>query len=93
VEKIQVWLKSDKNNGYFTGRPTYIYDNLSLNISKNTDFLDKFVEKIKTHMLCSTVFFSKNRAVYEIIWTNMVQPDRPQMTVRSRKDVICMLDN
>jgi len=25
--------------------------------------------------------FSKNRAVYEIIWKNMVQPDRPQMTI------------
>jgi hypothetical protein len=30
VEKIQVSLKSDKNNGYFTCRPTYIYDNISL---------------------------------------------------------------
>jgi hypothetical protein len=26
VEKIQVLLKSDKNNGYFTWRPMYIYD-------------------------------------------------------------------
>jgi hypothetical protein len=30
VEKVQVWLKSNKNNGYFTWRPTYIYDNISL---------------------------------------------------------------
>jgi len=33
VEKIQVSLKSDKNNGYFTSRPTHIYDNISLNSS------------------------------------------------------------
>jgi hypothetical protein len=33
VEKIQVSLKSDKNNGYFTRRPVYIYDNISLNSS------------------------------------------------------------
>jgi hypothetical protein len=33
VEKIQVSLKSDKNNGYFTLRPMYIYDNVSLNSS------------------------------------------------------------
>jgi hypothetical protein len=33
VEKIQVWLKSDKNNGYFTWRPTYIYDIISQNSS------------------------------------------------------------
>jgi hypothetical protein len=30
VEIIQVSLKSDKNNGYFTWRPMYIYDNISL---------------------------------------------------------------
>ena len=32
---------------------------------KNT--LEKAVEKIKTHILCS-VTFSENRAVYEIMW-------------------------
>jgi len=25
--------------------------------------------------------FSKNHAVYGIMWENMVEPDRPQMTV------------
>ena len=29
-EKIQLSLKSDKNNGYFTWRPTYIFDHISL---------------------------------------------------------------
>ena len=33
VEKIQVSLKSGKNNGYFTWRPTYIHDNISPNSS------------------------------------------------------------
>ena len=33
VEKIQVQLKSDKNNGYFTPRRFHIYDNISLNSS------------------------------------------------------------
>jgi hypothetical protein len=33
VEKIQVLLKSDKNNGYFTWLPVYIYDNISLDSS------------------------------------------------------------
>ena len=32
-EKIQVSLKSYKNNGYFTRRRFYIYDNISLNYS------------------------------------------------------------
>jgi hypothetical protein len=33
VEKIKVLLKSDKNNAYFTWRPMYMYDNISLNSS------------------------------------------------------------
>ena len=33
VEKIQVSLKSDKNKGYFTWRPIYIFDHISLNSS------------------------------------------------------------
>jgi len=24
------------------------------------------------------IFFSENRAIYEIMWENMVEPDRPQ---------------
>ena len=33
LEKIQVWLKFDKNKGYFTWRSMYICDNVSLNFS------------------------------------------------------------
>ena len=33
AENIQVPLKSDKNNEYFTWKPTYSYDNISLNSS------------------------------------------------------------
>jgi hypothetical protein len=43
-------------------------------------FQTKVVEKIKTHIL-SSVTFSENRAVYEIMWENMVQTDRPQMRI------------
>jgi hypothetical protein len=32
-KKIQVSLKSDKNNRYFTWRPMYIYDDISQNSS------------------------------------------------------------
>jgi len=27
------------------------------------------------------IFFFENRAVYEIMWKNFVQPGRPQMTI------------
>jgi hypothetical protein len=40
---------------------------------------DKFVVKIKTRVLCSVIFFSENRTVYEIMWKNIVEPDRPQL--------------
>jgi hypothetical protein len=39
------------------------------------------VLKIMTHILCSIIFFLGNRAVYEILLKNMVQPDRPQVTI------------
>jgi hypothetical protein len=35
VKKIQVLLKPDKNNGYFTWRHFDIYGNISLNSSYN----------------------------------------------------------
>jgi hypothetical protein len=38
--------------------------------------VSKFIEKIKTHILCSvTFFFFENRDVYEIMSKNAVQPD------------------
>jgi hypothetical protein len=42
-------------------------------------FQTKLVEKIKTHILCS-ISFAENRAVYEVMWKNAVELDRPQMT-------------
>jgi len=44
-------------------------------------FPTEFVERIKTHILCIIIFFSENRAAYEIMWRGMVQTDRPQMTI------------
>jgi hypothetical protein len=38
VEKIQIWLKSDKNNSYFTLRHMYIYGNMLLSSSKIEKF-------------------------------------------------------
>ena len=43
-------------------------------------FYTKVVEKIKTHILCSKTLFFDNRAVYEMVWKNFVEPVRPQMT-------------
>jgi len=45
-------------------------------------FQTKVAEKIKTHITCSITFFPPIRALYEIMWKNIVEPDRPQMTQR-----------
>jgi hypothetical protein len=82
VEKIQVSLKHGKNNGYSTWRPIYIFHHISLNFSKNEKyFRQKLYRKSKhTHFKCNNCFF-ENRAVYDIMWKNILEPDRPQVTI------------
>jgi len=59
VEKIKFCLKSNKNQGYFTLIPMYIYDNISLSSSYEWEVSGmKRVDKIKTHFSCN-IFFSK----------------------------------
>ena len=36
---------------------------------------------VSTHSYIMWSNFSENRAVYEIMWGNMLKPDRPQMTL------------
>jgi len=76
------WLKSDKNNGTLhEDQYTYTSDHISLNSSQNEKcFRKKVVEKIKT-ILYPIIFFPENRAVYEIIWKNVIEPDRPQVKI------------
>jgi hypothetical protein len=61
-------------------KPTYILDDIVLNSSWNTKYFRKFVEKSK-HILCSITFFFQHRAVYAIMWKNMLQPDTPHMII------------
>jgi len=42
-------------------------------------FQTEVVQKVKTHILHSVTFF-KYRGIYEIMWKNTVESDRPQMT-------------
>jgi len=42
-------------------------------------FQTKIVEEIKTCFLC---WFFFNCAIYEIMWKNIVETDRPQMTIQ-----------
>jgi hypothetical protein len=53
-------------------------------------FQTQFVEKIKTRVLCLKTFLSENRAVCKEVWKNIVEPGRPQMTMR-RMRVACWI--
>jgi hypothetical protein len=79
VEKIQVWLKSDKNNGHLLeGLCAFI----SWLILLRMRFVpDRRTENQTTHFILSN-FFLEDRVVYEIMWKNIVEPGRPQVTIR-----------
>ena len=36
-------------------------------------------EKENTRLMLSNFFFSKSRAIYEIMWKSMVEPERSQL--------------
>jgi hypothetical protein len=48
----------------------------------------KIAEKIKMHISCSVTFLFENRAAYEIMWQNIVDRGRPQVTIW-RKCIVC----
>jgi BarA-like signal transduction histidine kinase len=54
-------------------------------------FRTKVVEEFTKHFYIQWLFFLlENRAVYEIMWKNIVERDRPQMTI-SHKRVACWI--
>ena len=75
VKTIQVSLKSDKNNGYFTWRPIISHSFL-LRMKNVSDKICRINQN--KHFMWITFF--QNCAIYEIIRKNIVQWDRPQMT-------------
>ena len=81
TEKIEVPLKFEKNNLYCTVHEvqrTATINSFSF-LVRMRNISDKIVAEIKTQILCSIFFF--NCAVYEIMWKNMVQPERPQVVM------------
>jgi len=41
-----------------------------------------FQTKAETQISHSTTFLPKNGNAYDIMWENLVEPDRPQMTIQ-----------
>ena len=81
IEKIQVSLKSDKNNMYFTWIPMCMFYCISLSSSKTEKVSDKSCRENQNTRLCSKLFF-KSCAIYETVRKNTAEPGRPQMTIR-----------
>jgi hypothetical protein len=44
-------------------------------------FSDKFAEKMKTQFVVKNILFYKNCTIYEIMWKNMLDPERPQVKI------------
>jgi hypothetical protein len=80
-----IFRKSDKYNVRVlymqqTDRPVHFWSHLAHFCLESEVFKTKIVEKIETHNLCSAAFF-ENRAVCVTMWGNIVEPEKPQMTV------------
>jgi hypothetical protein len=83
IAKIQMLLNSDKNNGYLTKIPLYISDHISLSSFRNEKYFKQSCrDNQKTYYtFIFNNFVFENHAVYELIWKNTVERDRPQMTI------------
>jgi hypothetical protein len=44
-------------------------------------FQIKVVEEVKIHILSSITLFPENHVLYDIMWKNIVKPDRSKMTI------------
>jgi hypothetical protein len=68
VQEIEVLLKSDKNGGYFTWRPTHFFLSRPAQLFLEREmFQTKVVEKIKTHILCSVTFPRKSCRLWDSV--------------------------
>ena len=82
VEDIQVSLKSDKNNGYFTRRSTDIFDHISLISSQNEKCFRQKLQTKSKHILCSVNFFLRKWCIFcKIVQKTVVERGRPLMTI------------
>jgi len=79
VDEVQVSLRPDKNIVYYFWRLcTFMIISRSFLIRMRS-VSGRFVEKSKSRILCLITFFVANHPVYEIMWKNTLQPDRPQV--------------
>jgi len=68
---------------------THFWSYLAQLFSEREIFQTEILENIKTYFVFCNFFF-ENRAIYEIMWKNILEPNRPQMTIWSMLIVISM---
>jgi len=79
VGKIKVLLKSDELR-YFTWRPIYSCDYISLISSYNWKFSDKNCRENQNTFYIPCSSFEKC-VIYEMMWKYIVEVGRPQVTI------------
>jgi len=76
AEKIQVSLKSDKNNGtLLEDRYTFFIISRSV-LLRMRNVSDESCRESQNTFYFQVTLFSQNRAIDEIMWKNIVEPDR-----------------
>jgi len=74
VDKTNILLKSDKNNNKFK------FVIISRRILRTRNVSERSCRKTQNTHFKFNFFFSKS-SIYEIMWKNMVEPERLQMTI------------
>ena len=80
VKKIQVSLKSNTSNWYFTWRPKYVFEYTSFSFSKNEKCFKQELQRNKnTHFVLNN-FFSKIVRLWDNVEKSIAE-NRPQMKI------------
>jgi len=82
VEKVNVLLRAMKNNKYFTyeDEGTFMIISPWILFKMKTISDGIFRENQNTHFRFNN-YFPENSAVCEVMWRNIVQSDKPQITI------------
>ena len=54
---------------------------------------NKSCRETQQHTSYSVTFFPDSRAIYELMWKNTVEMDKPQITICNTAHALCMLGN
>jgi len=90
IDKIQISLKWDKNDRYFTRRSIHIFDHILLVILRMRNVSDAGCRENQYTQFMINTFVFENRAVDVIIWKNSVEPGTPR-TIICRIHIACWI--